>query len=178
MPSIKWNDVNESDALPKGTYLAVVKGWNRKVSSKGNLMVETRYKVVEPAQYTGTTLFDRFVIGTPGFGEPDNYGFCNDDQIDTTSVGTRIMKRALKASHIALGEDELGVTLDQWVDQELITYVENELYEGEARPKIKGYFAIGDRQPEIEEEITSETPAQVVRLSQRRAVGSRQAAQV
>ena len=169
MPNIKWDDVNESESLEKGTYLARIASWKRAVSKNQSLMVEVAYKIQEPMKYAGVTIRDRFVVGVPGVGDADQWGMVEDDVIDGTSVGTKILKQTMKAAHVPTsGETEIGETLESALDQDLIIYVENEIYDGKARPNVKGHFAIGEREVRIEEEVTVASPSPVTRLAARR----------
>ena len=168
MPSIRWDDINEDQSLDKGTYLARIMKWKRAVSKNQSLMIEFQYKVQEPLKFAGVTVRDHFVIGVPGVGDPDAWGMVEDDEIAPTLVGSRILKQTLKAAHVALGEAELGETLEEALDQDLIIYIENELYDGKARPNVKGHFAIGEREVRIEEEVTATSPSPVTRLAARR----------
>lgn len=170
-PSVNWTEVNEDESLEKGTYLSRILKWKRTTSKNQGLMIELTYKVQEPIKYAGVTLRDRFVIGVPGVGDVDQWGMVEDDVIDSTLVGTKVLKQTMKAAHVPVGgEVEIGETLEQSLDQELVLYIENEQYDGKSRPNVKGHFAIGEREVRIEEEATASTPlpSAVTRLAARR----------
>ncbi len=167
---INFKDVNDEDAVPKGSYQVEVRKWKRAVSKKTNaLMIEVSYRIGQPEKFAGLSLRDRFVIGEAGSGEEDQWGLLHDDEIDRTLFGTRAMKRALKAAHVPVdGESEIGEILDNYVGQELIVYVENELYEGVLRPNVKGHYAIGEKEPGVFEAPTEVEKPVVTRLAARR----------
>lgn len=169
MPSVNWPDVKDDDSLEKGTYLVTITAWKRTISKNQGLMIEMTYRVQEPVKYAGVTVRDRFVIGVPGISGADQWGMVVDDAVDPTTTGSKILKQTMKAAHVPVdGENELGETLDQAVDQELIIYVENKMHDEKQQPNVKGHFAVGEREVRIEEEVTAVSVSPVTRLAARR----------
>lgn len=167
MPVVKFNEINEDDALPKGTYQASVKKVKRAVSKKDSLMAVVQYKISAPEQYKGASITERFTVGTPGGGESDQWGWLEDDEIDSSVYGSKAIKKVLKAAHVASDQEaEWGEVLEALEGQELMIYVENELYEGKLRPNVKGHYAIGDRPAEITD-ASAEPEVPKIRLAQR-----------
>lgn len=168
MPVVKFADVNIEDNLDKGSYQAEITKWKRTETKSEKLMVTLTYKVSAPERFKGTVINNRYVIGTPGVGIADEWGFLADDDFDTSLYGSKQLTLALSKAHVSMTERELGEALEDALGQELIIYVENEEYNGKLRPAIKGHYAIGEREPQVDAPTTADSPAVVTRLSQRR----------
>lgn len=152
------DEVPDSDVVPDGGYLVGVASMGvgetgNNAKTPGCKMFSVQYSIKEPKEYKGTPLFDNFVIG-------------NEDDPDAqrastwkASRGAKAMKRMLTAAQVPLEgeEDQLcegakGQTLFLVVVCQTDTR-DDSPYKGTQQNRVRGYYAEGEREPEVTGEV-------------------------
>lgn len=138
-----WDDINEDNVFPTGTYRVRIASLDDGNSSTGKRMLRGVFTCVEPVQCAGMSHFENYVVGTEEA----------PDAVSAGSMGARALKKMAKAAQIPQGNSlaQLCVTA---VGAELILvinqYVEKEgAYAGTPRNRIADYVRLGEREPMI-----------------------------
>lgn len=151
--NVNWDDVPDSNVVPGGAYLLEISEMEEtqtKAENGAKLMYKVTLLTLEPIQ--GMMLFENFVIGTDE--DPDG-----DDPKSWKGISARRMKAFLKAAQIPLAGDmeEVCETAkgNQFVGKVVVTEddgTRDPKYKGQLRNRITSYYAIGEKEPELEDD--------------------------
>ena len=114
---IDFSDVQDAD-IPEGWYAAFIFGAEQKTSSKGNQMLSVQVKLSGGA-HDGRTVWDNWMLETDAL--------------------FRTKSTLIKLGLMSKEEKAFTLSIDDLVGTECEVKIRHEEYEGEMRPKIKGY---------------------------------------
>lgn len=129
--TVNFDEIPDSTLLPADNYTFEVEDLSEETSKKGYLMYKGTMRVVEPAEFAGTPLFEYFAIGN------ENDPTASEQKTWATSVGAKRLKRLFKATMITFTQD-----VDEMVEsakgQRFIGSVTQETDDGTRDPKFAG----------------------------------------
>lgn len=116
---IDFSDVQDAD-IPEGWYAAFIFGADQKVSSNGNAMLSVQVKLSGGA-FDGRTVWDNWMLETDAL--------------------FRTKSTLVKLGLMSKEDKEFTLNIEDLVGLECEVKIRNEEYEGEMRPRIRGYRA-------------------------------------
>lgn len=161
-----WDDVADSDVLPKGYYQMELTGYKFGFTQSGILKVNLTWTAQEPEAMSGRRFFETFSLGTedaPTEFVPSTYG-------------ARELKRTFKQLHTAFDPDVESM-LEAAIGTSAILFLDQETYNNRLQNKCVGRYALGDREPAIADAPAAAAPVTPLagRPSARRASAARSA---
>ena len=150
---VDWNDVpdpKQAGDLPDGIYLLGIESLTKGASTGGKLMVEGIIRVVEPLAFTGSPLYENFVLGSDTDPQAD------DPHTLRAAVAMGILKKMFTACGMPL-ERDLDVMLAQAAGQRFLasvyTAVESAVlksgapnpYAGQKKNRMGRMWRVGER---------------------------------
>ena len=139
-----WDDIQEDNVFPAGCFqfeIATLEDGYSQAS--GNRMFKAQFNCKAPAEYAGMSHFENYVTGTEE----------NPAGINAGTMGTRSLKKMLKAAQVPQGNDieqlilsakgaVLMISLNQYVEKD-------GPYAGDKKNRVTGYDAVGTKEVKI-----------------------------
>ena len=173
---VNWDDVPDvGQLLPKGIYVLSIAdieerstNINPETGIGGKLMYSPEFRVVEPADFADSPLYDNFVIGT------DDDPEAGMEETWQKSFGSRRFKQLIKMANVPADSD-IDNVIASLRDQQVVADVDVEedtdeasKYYGRKQNRIRGFYQLGTRQPVVQEQ-PKQISAPVMRAAPARA---------
>lgn len=157
---VNFDAVPDTGAIPDGIYQVSIADLEETASKTGKLMYNTRFEVMEPADFAGMGIFEMFVIGSDE--DPD----AAEDATWVKSVGARRLKQTLKAAQVPLDTDMDNV-IAAAIQQQLVISVSQEIesegdYAGRVRNRISAFYQLGHKQVGLTDAPTSKATSKAL----------------
>lgn len=174
---VEWDKIPDISLVPSGDYLISIEDIEETTSREASkVMFNACYRIMEPAAFENMPIYDTFVIGS------------NDDpgaQYQETwekSFGAKRMNQLGKAAQVPLDRDT-DVVIAALRGQQVVATVEEETdtnefmpdgvtpnkYKGNKRNRVRGYYPIGSRIPQVTEQAPSVPSGPIRRAAPRTA---------
>jgi hypothetical protein len=154
-PTIPFGSIpDQQTVLTDGIYRLRVERVEERATRTGKLMFAVTARVVEPDTFRGLAFFDNFVIGTDD--DPD----ATETSTWQQSIGSRTFKRFVRATGVAVGEQEpTDQLLHALTGAEYLCAIVQKIDDGSRDPQFKGrvranatnYWKLGERTPGLDD---------------------------
>ena len=137
---VAWDAVRDNDTLHDGIYHVKIEDIHPDTHNDGRLIVLMRARVVAPAEYEGTSYFQRFFLGT--LDDPD----FTDPATQAKSISARQLKQLATAASVTLPAGLAASCAALTGVEVLLTNKQTTTDQGCVFNNVGRFFKVGDRQ--------------------------------